>query len=87
MAEMIGRGAWVGRRHACGGQTARDSSVLRHGCIAVCGLLGLQHGNPMAMQLVVAMSVRCSAHARSPMHVDGMNDLCMRPIRDSAVRR
>ena len=48
---------------------------------AVDGLLGLS----MAVQLVVAMPVRCSAHVRSPMHMDGMHDLCGRPMASCGV--
>ena len=38
-----------------------------------------------AVQLCVAMPMRSSAHARCPMHVDGMENLCRRPVASYAL--
>ena len=54
---------------------ARGTAVSR-----VVASLGLS----MAVQLVLAMPMRCSAHARCPMHVDGMYNLCARPVASCA---
>ena len=54
----------------------RGTAVSRF--VASCGL-------SMAVQLVVAMPMRCCVHARSLMHMDGMYDLCGRPIASCGV--
>jgi len=43
-------------------------------------------GLSVAVQLVVAMPVCCSVHARSPMHGGGMYSLCERPTASYGVR-
>ena len=42
-------------------------------------------GLSMAVQLCVAMPMRSSAHVRCPMHVDGMENLCRRPVASYAL--
>ena len=57
---------------------AREREAAAARGTAVSRLVASQ-GLSMAVQLVMAMPMRCSVHARSPMHVGGMHSLCGRP--------